>query len=117
MDDVTVDDNYYTRLHLPLGADTAAVEEAFVRLDTAARAEGNLELSERLAEAHTALTQPGIRSYHNQKIKWAAAGDWYRIKNPEGRSVQEHQLWAEYRREVIEDDAGIWERIKDLFDD
>lgn len=114
--DVTVENNYYTRLGLPLGAPVEVVEEAFEELDAEARTAGDTALSEQLAEAHRGLTQPGIRSYHNQQIKWAAAGDWYADKFPTGRSVEEHRLWADYRRQVIEAEPTLWERIKDVFD-
>ena len=116
MEHVSVDDNYYTRLELSLGASAEAVEEAFVRLDAEARQAGDLERSRRLEEARRGLLQPGIRSYHNQQIKWAAARIWYESKYPDGRSVEEHRIWADYRRAVIEDEPSLWRRIKDLFD-
>ena len=116
MDDVRVDDNYYTRLGLPLGASIEEAEEAFVRLDLLARRDGDTERSRRLEEAHRGLTQPGIRSYHNQRIKWAAAADWYHKTYPNGRSVAEHRLWADYRRSVIETEPNLWARIKEVFE-
>lgn len=116
MKDVTVADNYYTRLGLPLGAPPAAVEEAFERLDAEARRAGDVERSDRLAEAHLGLTQPAIRSYHHQQIKWAAASDWYERAYPDGRSIEEHVLWNEYRRQVIEEEPSFWDRIKRLFE-
>jgi hypothetical protein len=117
MQNVTVDDNYHTRLDLRLGAPLEDVEEAFVRLDSEARAAGNVERSDELAEAHRGLTQPSIRSYHDQQIRWAAAGDWYQAWFPNGKSIEEHWLWNEYRRLVIEEEPSLWERIENLFEE
>lgn len=106
----SVTDNWYTRLGLPLGAPPEEVETAFETLSDGADPE-RLAL---LEEARFGLTNPAMRSLHNQRIKWAAAGEWYRRKYPEGTSVERHQRWADFRRQVIEEEPSWWERLLGL---
>jgi hypothetical protein len=112
MSDFTVEDNHYTRLGLPLGAPVEEVIAAFELLS--ARGGDDPELMDQLVEARDTLSTPGPRSLHNQRIKWAAAGEWYRRRYPGGRSVEEHQRWTEFAREALEEEPSWFDRLRGI---
>jgi hypothetical protein len=106
----SVDDNWYTRLGLPLGAKVEEVEAAFTELSVDA---DEVRLAE-LAQARFGLTNPSMRSFHNQRIKWAAAAEWHRRTYPNGTSVERHKRWADFRRHVMEEEPSWWQRLLGL---
>lgn len=104
-DEVTVQDNWYIHLGVRLGASLAEVQSAYDRImeEHGARSdEGRLAKT-----AFEGLTHPERRLYHDQQIKWDAAGKWYRKRHPEGadRSA-EHAYWSDFRRRVYGDSSA-----------
>lgn len=114
MDSPSVASNHYTALGLELGASVAAVRDAAADLRATTTDQRRLD---EIDDAEYWLTSPSLRSYHDAQIRWAAAGEWWGRRHPEGTSVDRHSFWAEYRRQVIEDDPTLWERVRKLFRD
>lgn len=91
--EVTIQDNWYTRLGIRVGATLREAETAYTAL-TGLLGE-DLPALLAATEAIEGLRQPAKRLYHDRQIKWSATADW-------------HQ-----RRFTETDRRGRWTRLDD----
>ncbi len=96
-DEVTVQDNWYTRLGIHIGATLREAESAYSELCVHLDEDGPILIA--ATEAIEGLRQPARRLYHDQQIKWSAAADWHQRRFADR---DRHGRWSRF------DDDEAW---------
>lgn len=87
-DEVTVQDNWYTRLDIRIGATLREAEAAYATLSPGLDEDSVAMVL--ATEAIEGLRQPARRLYHDQQIKWSVTAEWHQRRFADR---DRHQGW------------------------